>query len=514
MKGLRGLLLVFLMGFGLVGPGLVRPSLAQRFDPERTFTVAQLQSDFRRMRQALEAGHPSLYWYISRDSLNAVFEATYRQLDHPMTELAYRRTLEPLFTQIRCGHTGVYASAGAVRYRKRHKPYDFPLSVVERNGKLFVFSNLSTDSSVYRGQEIVRIEGRLATDVYQAIRQMVTSDGYNETYKSFVAATNFPGYYRYLYGERPTYEVVLADSTGRVRSLQLTERREIRRKKKVAKPAPAAPAPRPVIPPLQTQALPRQMPRPVGNRNIRLLFPERDSSVAVLDHNTFSEPNYRKIYRRIFRTLHELKTPNLVVDLRNNGGGRTASSQRLVSYLADSTFQMYRHTEAKRQRRVFNRYLNEQIPRWMALRMVARRTAGGTLALRSATKPRKPIRRHHYDGRVFILTNGGSFSASSITAANLQAQGRATVVGRETGGGRNGCTAWIIPYLKLPETKVRIRFPLFRIETAVDSPNEGHGVRPDYEVQATLQDLLANRDTDLEKVYELVRQERSMARRE
>lgn len=504
MKGFYWLILVF----------LALPGWAQRYDPNRTFPANQLRADFQRMRQALEAGHPSLYWYISRDSLNAAFDATYRQLDHPMTEQAYRLALEPLFTQIRCGHTGVYASSRAVRYRKTHKPHDLPLSVVERAGKLFVFANLSTDSTVFRGQEIVRIEGRPAIEVYQAIRNVVTSDGYNETYKTFVAATNFSSYYRYLYGEKAAYEVALADSTGEVRTLSLTERRTVRQNKKSTKPAPAARPPRPVTPPLVTQTVLRQMPKPVGNRNIRLLFSERDSSVAVLDHNTFSEPNYKKIYRRIFRTLHELRTPNLVIDLRNNGGGRTASSERLVSYLADSTFQMYRHTEAKPQRRVFNRYLNEQIPRWMALRMVARRTGEGTLALRSATKPRKPVRKYHYDGRVFVLTNGGSFSASSITAANLQAQGRVTVVGRETGGGRNGCTAWIIPYLTLPETKVRVRFPLFRIETAVDAPNQGRGVLPDHEVHATLLDLLANRDTDLEKVYELVRRERTMASRQ
>jgi C-terminal processing protease CtpA/Prc len=505
MKGFR-LLLLFLLAL---------PGLAQRYDPSRTFTPEQLRSDFTRLRQALEAGHPSLYWYITPDSLNAVFDATLARLDHPMTERAYRLALEPLFTQIRCGHTGVYASTGALRYRKQHRPHDFPLSVVERGGKLFVFSNLSTDSTVQRGQEIVRIDGQPAMDVYQQIRALVTSDGYNETYKTFVAATNFGGYYRYLHGEKAQYEVALTDSTGQVRTLRLTERREVRNRRKNAKPAPAArppvPLPSPVLP---TEAVLRRPPQPVGNRNIRLLFSERDSSVAVLDHNTFAEPNYRRIYRRIFRTLHERKTPNLVIDLRNNGGGRTASSQLLVAYLADSAFRMYRSTEACRQRRVFNRYLNERIPRWMALRVVARKSEQGTLALRSATKPKRPVRRYRYEGRVFVLTNGGSFSASSITAANLQAQGRATVVGRETGGGRNGCTAWIIPYLTLPETRVRVRFPLFRIETAVDAPNEGRGVLPDHEVHATLSDLLANRDTDLEKVYELVRQERSMARRE
>ena len=49
----------------------------------------------------------------------------------------------------------------------------------------------------------------------------------------------------------------------------------------------------------------------------------------------------------------------------------------------------------------------------------------------SKQKPPKP---NNFKGKVYVLINGGSFSASSIISSNLKSTKRAIFVGEETGG--------------------------------------------------------------------------------
>jgi hypothetical protein len=59
--------------------------------------------------------------------------------------------------------------------------------------------------------------------------------------------------------------------------------------------------------------------------------------------------------------------------------------------------------------------------------------------------------------------------------------------------------------LRLPETGVRVRFPLYKISLPVPGTDQGRGVMPDFSVQYTIQKVLAGKDLDMEKALELAR---------
>ena len=65
--------------------------------------------------------------------------------------------------------------------------------------------------------------------------------------------------------------------------------------------------------------------------------------------------------------------------------------------------------------------------------------------------------RNHFDGDVYIIIGGNSFSATTLFAYAMKHQKNVTIVGEETGGGSYGNTAWMIPEVVLPQTKVRFR---------------------------------------------------------
>lgn len=75
----------------------------------------------------------------------------------------------------------------------------------------------------------------------------------------------------------------------------------------------------------------------------------------------------------------------------------------------------------------------------------------------------KPKTKNNFKGKVYILTNGPTFSASALFCNAMKGQPGVTLVGEETGGGWYGNNGIIIPDIVLPNTKIRVRLPLFRL---------------------------------------------------
>ena len=120
----------------------------------------------------------------------------------------------------------------------------------------------------------------------------------------------------------------------------------------------------------------------------------------------------------------------------------------------------------------------------------------------------KPVKKNHFDGHLYVLTGGNTFSAATLFAKTVRDQENVTVVGEETGGGAYGNTAWLIPEVVLPRTKVRFRLPLFRL--VIDkNEKKGRGVMPQVEVLPNTEDIRRNVDFKMRKVMELIKEKQN-----
>lgn len=466
------------------------------------YTVEQLQGDFQLMRRALEEAHPGLYRYHPRDSVARWFDQAYARLNRPMTEIEFRRTIEPAIDRIGCGHTDLYSSKAYAQYRKKNPLRAFPVDVAVLNNRLYVRENRSTDSSIRRGAEIVAINDRPAEAVLQQLYQYISSDGYNQTFKPYVLnASNFGSYYALVLGADSTAQrLTFRDSTGQSRTLAFRTRPDM------AKLRPDSVDKR-VIPASRPHKRPKPEKKPDELR--QLTFSDQDSTVAILKVATFTGSGQRAFFRQAFAQIAARKgIANLILDLRGNLGGNSATCIRLVAHIVEKPFQAYTQVDAPVRQVSFNRYLGWKFWRFWLRNFFTHRTPEGTYRRSGVTRTIKPIRRHGFRGRVFVLTNGGTFSAASICAALLRhnAGNRVTVVGRETGGGEYGCNAFTSPYLRLPRTGVQLRLPLYKIVLNIPGTDQGRGVIPDVPVTYTLQAMLSGQDLDTEKVYELVKE--------
>ncbi len=98
----------------------------------------------------------------------------------------------------------------------------------------------------------------------------------------------------------------------------------------------------------------------------------------------------------------------------------------------------------------------------------------------------------NFKGKVYILTNEQSFSASAVLASLIYKHKRGAVVGREAGTTYYQLNAGSFADMRLPNSGVDIRIPLVKYVFASELDAGipwGRGVLPDYPVPFTLEEI-------------------------
>ena len=119
-------------------------------------------------------------------------------------------------------------------------------------------------------------------------------------------------------------------------------------------------------------------------------------------------------------------------------------------------------------------------------------------------KPIPPV----FKGKVYVLINGRSFSATGETTSLIHYHKKAVFVGEECGSGYYGNTSGFMVGVELPHTGIRVGVPLVRYTMAVEGYPKDRGIIPDYPYEATVEDVLANRDAVLYYAVGLARKNR------
>ncbi|WP_081910778.1 S41 family peptidase [Hymenobacter sp. APR13] len=477
----------------LSGFGIAAPALAQQAAPvsalTRQFAPAQLRHDLEVLHQTVKAGHLGARTYHSPAYLDSCAAAVQAQLTQPLTEREFRALLRPYVAALGCGHTAVQASEASQAAAKRATPFVLPLQLAPVAGRLVVVATPGLRPGLLQpGDEVLALNQRPAPEVLQGMLRQVPSDGLNQTHALNAVRRNTYAYYANAFGLPEEHVLQVRAANGTERTLRLTAADVDTAQANLQARAARQPAP--------GRLLQRH-----GSNSLRLL--PQDSSVAVLDLNTLSG-SQKSFYKAAFRALQQRPVRALVLDLRDNGGGQAFGGNALLRYLLPAPFQFVFETGPEQRR----------VRRQLAMGFWERATPGlmSTNPLQTWQRGRhqfvfrfRPSRQLHYNGPVYVLTNGGTFSMASYVAAYLKHRAGATVVGEETGGGEAGSNAMLSGRLQLPETGQLVQFPVYRVVHQVPAgPDTGRGVLPTVPVTYSAADLVQGHDRDLATVLELI----------
>ena len=215
----------------------------------------------------------------------------------------------------------------------------------------------------------------------------------------------------------------------------------------------------------------------------------------------FSDGNYYKFLRNVFDTLKTSGTNQLIIDIRNNGGGNSNRINTLYHYLADEKFYFTADARMTGPARA-EPGENARTTRRREAGAVTRRDRKLQRRISKSLNPAKEKKR--YTGSVVVLINELSFSASGLFARMVQGYERGKLVGGVSGASANimyGASKSGDPILIGPNKDFELK--VNTIGLLPKYPIEGN-ITPDYIVRPTLEGIRAGRDEQMEKALEIV----------
>lgn len=476
-------------------PGVITRTATAVPSVSETMPAAQTQADFDLMRKALEEAHSGLYRYSSKTQMDRAFDAQRAKLNRPMSKTEFLTVLAETLAQIRCGHTGLTPDEETQKELANARM--FPLRIMVEGQRLIVQSNDTPDDQTLRpGMEIIEINGRKPADILNRILPKLPADGDIETGKRVRLQRSFGQNYWLCVEKTEEFTVRARDAAGTTVTSKLLGVLDSDRKKNLAdNPLNAA---------MQANLGKLQW----SSENLALRF-LKDPDIAQIRIGGFGGSAYPKWMEDTFRTLREKGTRALIIDLRGNGGGADMYGALLVSYLTDKPFRYFDHINVKTINPSFKEFSDWSGNEARLREGMTVNPVGGFLVTAKLHPgvAEQPPGKYPFLGKVFVLIDGGTFSTAADFCAVTHHLKRATFIGEETGGGYYGNNSGMQTIVTLPNSKLRIRVPMYEYWNAVPGyDGRRRGTRADHLVETKVASLLRAVDEQLELAVKLAGQ--------
>jgi len=395
--------------------------------------------------------------------------------------------------------------------------YDF------QDNKMYVLKNKSKEKNIKLGAEIITINNITPQEIYSKFKNTYSSDGYNTTFYRKVFAKRFPSYCSNIIGINDSLTFVLKQNDSILTKI-------VKRDKMYKKPKAENKKDTVVAKKTKTEIAVSKAKLKKENENKRIFgynttekeyvkqlkFIGKDSLTAYLKIGSFSAGKYKKAYQKIFDSIQKKGCTNLIIDLRDNYGGRLNEIVELNKYLTDSQFQMIQPAEVTSKTSLWNTGMFLRAPKWtypfvasfyggyaVATFFAVKKKDGKYIYKLSGSKTQNP-KENNFKGKKYVLINGASFSASCILSSSLKSDKKIEFVGEETGGDFNGTVAGRMPPFKMPNSKLYFSFGLMDVMPVNQTNVKGRGIFPNQEITTPVQDKVLGKDLEIDWILKQI----------
>ena len=458
---------------------------------------AQLYTDFDLLTKALKEAHTGLYWYNSKPQFDSICMVQRAKIRPGLHALDFYSLLAPIVAFTKEGHTFLRPDQQTGAYLKYGARY-FPFYVKILAGKVYLINDLYALKT--KGMLLTQINGISIDSIMQRFMANEPADGFNTSskYRWIEEQGNFNTYYARCYPQTEFFSISVTNP-------QTKERKDYSKIRAVSyadfRTAYAASLKEF---PAMTYTLPA------------MLSTDTITKTATLTFNTFDAKQYRAAkldfqvwVKAAFAQIKQQRMEHLIIDLRNNGGGKEGYEDYVLSYMISKDYAKYDYVQASAFSYSFYPYTDYKGD-WMVLDSLMRLEhdlhQDGRILRKAGIEVHTAPQPDPYLGKVYVLTSGLTYSGGAEFTSLLKNYTKAVFIGEEVGGGYYGNTSGFRIVLKLPNSKLEIGIPLLKF--AVHTPDQtvpfGHGIMPDYPVQPTIKQFLKNEDAEMMLTKELI----------
>ncbi|KQX15915.1 S41 family peptidase [Flavobacterium sp. Root420] len=472
--------------------------------------VEKLKQDLTIFKEIREKANSGLYKYKTKQQIDSIYSWAFSKINKPQTLLDFYKIILEITNFEGSLHNDTSLPDGFENKNASGSVFfPYPVKLIEDN-LLINFKN----SEIPLGSKIHSLNGIKTNNFLKSLYKYYTTDGYNISGKAIGIGSSFATYFEIEYGSQKKFKVEysLPNQTQKLIKTVLgisNEARKVNFKNRFSLPFDSL-----------------QYSRAKEKYSFKIV----SQNTALLSIHTFSIGRnakdkehlaYKTYLDSCFKYLsNNSQIKNLIVDVRNNGGGTDPNDIVSFSYLAQKPFRentdayvifqnipfpnylVYEETEPQKQqeeRNDFEADLKEEFPK------LENGKYNQDKKFNLLLQPDK----NSFKGQIYLLLSPRIASAGSLFASLVAGNTNAITIGEETMGGYFGHNGHTPIEYELPNTKIKTQFSIVNLDQDVPKKTNqifGRGIIPDHIVKQTLEDFLQNKDTQFEYTLKLIDQ--------
>src|SRR3989338_4573641 len=392
-------------------------------------SLSELQNDFDLLVNSLKEAHTGLYWYSS--------------------ERQFYTIVSPIVAFSKEDHCDISLSDDLSKTQKE-KGLFVPLIMINLHQKPLILNK------PYSGFELIEMNGIKIEDIYRRLFNTFAADGFIQSSKyRYLDLRGFSREYAKVIDQQKENSIVIKNpSTGKTEThkLQSVSYKNLSE--------------------LVTQVFNENNIREEIDQPAKLQF--QDDNTAILTFRTFSNSDFEEFNMNFetfvdssFMEISKRKSDNLIIDMRDNGGGSEGNEDYLFSYLTDRPYTKYKHVELSNFSFSFLDFtdysgMEDKLDLENELKTEHEKLPNGKIYRKAGLYTPEPLKSNPFKGNMYVLTSGWTYSGGAEFSTLMKEYTKAIFIGEETGGGYYGNTSGTSLELTLPNTKLKIDIPILR----------------------------------------------------
>jgi hypothetical protein len=498
-------------------------SIAQNGRVDKLYTKESVDQELKFLIRNLEKHHPLLYIYTSKQDFEKRRKAIFDHIRYPITLEEYHFLLSLTLSSLKHGHMLLEMDRPKSSAAQQRVLYQMQYEVV--NQEVFIICTDTAHHGIIPGSKLLTINGSDVSDIIAQYQHTIFPDGFASRHNRLLLKIpeileaelgsvdsirmelmNDDQTYTY---NTPSLRKLTSISFNSLQCLKSRSHEEFGVVYDIGTDN---------TPYFDTFLRKLNVSNPPAGNNLR--FQDSTYRVAYWSIDRFILFNIFDP-KAVVDVLNQKGTEHLIIDLRYNTGGNIYHALATNLFLADSSLSFMDKPLAKTRLRSALATINSlnnwgdyllipvQLP--FLLYSISKIEKAGEWGYHHnsclLTKKWIPPQKA-YKGEIYVIINGGTYSAASSLANSLQQSGRATLFGTESGEAAWGGAAGTFKTVRLPNSKMKVTYGIFWMRNhLVDLQHLGRGVIPGYQVSnATIEEIQRGIDPQMQFILNHIRE--------
>ncbi|SKC81035.1 S41 family peptidase [Maledivibacter halophilus] len=395
--------------FLIINMGLLNIYALDDVKKDEAFTRAQVKEDIDFMMKTLESVHPNLYFAVLEEQVEKEINKELGDIKDFATGLEVYKKFSPIINKFQDGHTGMAFPEDYITNLKNSDKLLF-LDIEVKAGKIYIKDSYRKEYEKYNGWTIESINEKDASTIYEEIIKYIS--GSQIGFKESRIESNFVLYY-YLDNElmdNYTIKVKNEEKEGimKIKGISLEEGRKLRGEEE--------------------------------QQREDYVYKKIDDNTGLITFNSFSDfEKFDKFLDETFKEINEEKISNIIVDLRENGGGNSRLGDLLIEYIYDGKYTQANRMDMKISDEIIKYYdhlAKENNASEEEIQEMKDQYMGsvGECITFSAEPSRHFLDKAKFQGDVYFLIGKRTFSSAVMLSSTVKDYNMGYLIGEETGG--------------------------------------------------------------------------------